>query len=100
MNKKLRVLILFLGMEKALMALKLVQYPSGRHRNVNELCQRQMDHPAGFEPPFQCEDLGCSTCYALKLGRDLINACYIAQHKDNEPETVQGLYLLFRENLP
>ena len=76
------------------MALKLIQYPNGRHRNVNELCQRQMDHPAGFEPPFQCEKPDCSTCYALKIGRELINACYIAQHRENDSEIVQGWYFL------
>ena len=74
------------------MSLKLVQYPSGRHRNYNEFCQRNMDHPAGLEPPFQCEDLNCSTCYAMKLGRDLINACYIAQHKASDPEANRGIY--------
>ena len=80
-----------LGIEKALMALKLVQYPNGRHRNVNEICQRELDHPAGFEPLFNCGKESCATCHALSKGHALINACYIAQHKENDSDTVQGM---------
>ena len=72
--------------------MKLIQYPNGRHRDYNEFCQRNMSHPAGFEPPFQCEDLSCPTCFALKKGRDLINECYIAQHKESDPEATRGIF--------
>lgn len=81
------------------MALKLVQYPNGRHRNVNEICQRKTDHPAGFEPLFDCGEKDCTTCRALSMGHDLINKCYIAQHKENDSRTVQGeIHLIFPES--
>ena len=72
------------------MSLKLLQYPNKRHRPISEICQRRLDHPSSYEPPHQCSMENCETCIGLSQGRAFINACYIAQHKENTDEAIHG----------
>ena len=72
------------------MGLRLLQHPNSRHPHLNGYGEIKAGHPHGFEPPFQCEETDCTTCIALKSGREFINECFIAQHQENSNETVQG----------
>ena len=73
------------------MLLKLGQYPNERCFPAVHKCKMLASHPRSFEPPYQCDDTDCLTCRGLAMGRQYINNCYMAQHRENSREDVQGM---------
>ena len=82
--------------EKTLMSLRLLQHPNPRHPPIDGYCLKDPSHPAGFEPPYRCEADICATCTALRMGREFINGCFVAQHQENTRESVHGELIVLR----
>jgi len=80
----------FSEVEKHVMKLKLGQYPNDRHMSAHHICKMLPDHPRQFEPPFRCGLVECNTCKGLEMGRQFINECYAAQHRENSRVAVLG----------
>ena len=74
----------------AVMRLKMIQYPCGRHYEYSKECQYAKDHPLCLEPSYNCAALNCKTCLGVRYTREFVNECYAAQHRVCQMEEIQG----------
>ena len=87
--------MLYLVIEKVMLGLRLLQFPSGRFAKVEEYCQQDAQHPNFLENPKTCEDETCIQCIGLEKCRAFVDECYQAQHQENDSDTLQGLCFIF-----
>ena len=78
-----------LGIERTLLGLRLVHYPNERYVDLKRNGQQiPCGHPSSLEPPQTCGQDPCAICVGISKCREFVNACFVAQHQENDDDSV------------
>ena len=77
-----------------MLGLRLFQHSNGRYSDVSAYSQYDDSHPDHLEGTSQCQVEECVHCLGLQKCREFVNSCYTSQHQENDPEAIQGNFIL------